>query len=611
MKADAALDALADRYGIIPEFRDLSGATQQTSPETKRALLRASGIAADTDAGLVEALAEARETSPPREVIVPSGAGYLPDGDWRLLLEDGTEAEGRGTIPALPSGLHVLQVDDETIHLIAAPDTCPSVEKATGRTRVWGVNAPLYGLRSGDNGGFGNFRDLGRAAEALAGHGAAFIGINPVHAIGWTDRETRSPYSPTHRGFLDYAHVAMDGLGPGPEGEFADRLAFLRDHRDRLETMFATFSGDDRFDSFRTNGGDELTAFARHEALTEQHGADWRSWPQDPGPAPADRVRFHMWLQWRADMQLRAAQERARRAGMAFGLYLDLAVGARRYGAESRCGGDAVARGVSLGAPPDHLGPDGQNWQLMAYAPRKLAERRYAPWRQVVRRAMRHAGILRIDHVLGLARSYWIPDDGSPGGYVRQPMDTFLALLAIEAERTGTVIIGEDLGLVPDGLRAALAARGLYGCSVLQYERDGEGRLRDPRASRRDALLAFGTHDTPTMRGFRQGRDIDWWRRLGWIDADGEARARARRATDIGALDGFGDVHAAMAASPAAMLSVQMDDLSGEVEAQNLPGTVDGHPNWQRRCRVPVEGMRDDPVLRETGTIMDSNGRGR
>ena len=618
----SALDALAEAWGILPRFHDLSGIERPTAPETKRALLRANGVDAETDAQAAEALAETHAFPPPRETVVPVGTVLAPEGDWWLTLEDGTETEGRGRIPALPSGLHVLDTQAGTVLVIAAPTTAPSVEQVAGRPRLWGVNAALYGMRAAGNGGFGNFADLARAAQALAAHGADFVGINPVHAIGWADRQTRSPYSPTHRGFLDTAHIALDGAGPGPDGETVDRVAFLHGHRDRLEAEYAAFAGDDGFERFRTEGGDPLHTFALYEALSETHGADWRRWPpplQDrdsPEVATAaqnlaDRIRFHQWLQWHAETQLAQAQGAARAAGMGLGLYLDLAVGARRGGAESWCEQGSTARGVSLGAPPDHFAPDGQDWGLSVYGPHRLAGLCYAPWRRIVRAAMRHAGVLRIDHVLGLARGYWIPDDGSPGGYVRQSFDTLLALVAIEAERAGTVVIGEDLGLVPDGFREALGARGLYGYSVLQYERDGEGRLRDPAHTRADVLLCFGTHDTPTLRGFREGRDIGWWRRLGWIDDGRETEARAQRARDVETLYGFGGVHAALAAAPAAMVSVQMDDLCDEAEAQNLPGTVGEHPNWQRRCSVPVEGLADDPALRETGEIMRRHGRGR
>ena len=636
----AALDALAEACGILPGFRDLGGTMRPTSPDTQRALLRANGVAVDSEAMVAEALAairaEARARVHPREmVVVRGGAVTVPvdvPSDWHLVLEDapGIMAEGRASgridLPPLPSGVHALTIGAETIRLIAAPPCCPSVEGMAGQPRVWGATAALYGLHSARNRGVGDFEDLARAAEALGAQGAAFLGINPVHGLGWADRETISPYSPSHRGFLNTAHIAVEG-GAAQAGEFVDYAAHGSDHRARLEAEYEAFGGDGGFTAFLGARGEPLATFALYEAISEAHGPDWRMWPdplrtRDPATLAeaadrhAPRIRFHAWLQWRADAQLADAQARAVGAGMGLGLYLDLAVGPRRSGAESWCEQGAAAAGVSLGAPPDHLSPDGQNWQLAAFAPAKLSAQDYRPLRRIIAEAMRHAGLLRIDHVLGLNRSHWIPDDGSPGGYIRQPFEALLAVIAIEAERAGTVVIGEDLGLVPEGFRETLGARGFYSYSVLQYEKDEAGAFRAPETLRPNSLVCFGTHDTPTLHGFCAGRDIEWWHRLGWIDAAEKAEAQKDRAQDcraLAALDPAADigtaVHTAMAASPVAMVSVQLDDLYDRVEAQNLPGTIDEHPNWRRRCRVPVEHLRNDPALRALGQTMRAKGR--
>jgi 4-alpha-glucanotransferase len=310
---------------------------------------------------------------------------------------------------------------------------------------------------------------------------------------------------------------------------------------------------------------------------------------------------------------------------MALGLYLDLAVGSRRGGAETWCETDTIAQGVSIGAPPDHLSPAGQKWNLAAFAPEKLFQNKYKAFRDTIAEAMRHAGVLRIDHVLGLNRSFWIPDDGSPGGYIRQPFEALLAIVAIEAERANTVVIGEDLGLVPKGFREALAARGLYSYSVLQYEKNHEGHYRDPATLREQSLACFGTHDTPTLKGFWKGRDIDWWRKLGWIDDGKSAELKAGREhekANLLALDGldyldnpgFGNVsehvHGLLAQSPAAMVAVQLDDILGQCEAQNLPGTIDEHPNWRRRCKLPLESFDGDARFSRLGRQMEQCGRG-
>jgi 4-alpha-glucanotransferase len=299
-------------------------------------------------------------------------------------------------------------------------------------------------------------------------------------------------------------------------------------------------------------------------------------------------------------------------------------VGARLGGAESWGDDSCAAQGVSLGAPPDHLSPAGQNWQLSAFAPRKLQASRYKAFRQVLRQNMRHCGLLRIDHALGLSRSFWIPEDGSPGGYVRQPFAALLAIVALEAKRAGTVIVGEDLGLVPKGFREDMAARGLYGYSVMQYEKDGRGALLPVANLRAQSLACFGTHDTPTLAGFWAGRDIGWWERLGWITAEEAARAVNTRGTEKRALAGLSAptplpqvattglrdaVHTRLAESPAAMVAVQLDDILLSEEAQNLPGTVDEHPNWRRRYQKTLAEIAGGRDLRQTAALMARAGR--
>jgi 4-alpha-glucanotransferase len=308
---------------------------------------------------------------------------------------------------------------------------------------------------------------------------------------------------------------------------------------------------------------------------------------------------------------------------MPLGLYLDLAVGARVGGAES-WGQEAVAEGVSLGAPPDHLSPAGQNWHLTAFAPRKLQQQRYAALRHILRASMRHCGLLRIDHALGLNRSYWIPDDGSSGGYIAQNMQAMMAIIAIEAARASTVIVGEDLGLVPAGFRDTMAARGFYGYSVLQYEKDSTGAFLPAETLRSQSLACFGTHDTPTLAGFWEGRDISWWEKLGWITPDAAGKAMTTRMsekralTDIrapaplpkSATPGVRDtLHTRLATSPAALVAVQLDDMLLVKEAQNLPGTIDAHPNWRRRTPLTVPEISASPDISKTAAIMARAGR--
>ena len=673
MTGTKALDVLADRHGILKSYHDMSGREQTISPDTQKALLRANGLQLDNDAMVREALSSlaAEDTARrfPSEMVVNAGVPValdLPENsDWQLRIE-GSEletAEGRGHecvyLPPLSGGVHELTVQSgahyDRVTLIAAPRAAPSIEDLTGQTRLWGLNAALYAMRSGRNFGLGDFEDLARAAEAVAAHGAGYLGVNPIHALGWCDAGTISPYSPTHRAFLNTSHIAPDcirGLETSRKAQalLADRqiefsgvrvtdiidyTAFRKPFAKLLEAMFDIFlteaggNARENFSAFRDNGGSTLCEFALFESLGEDHGPDWRDWPEEvrapdhsgaraAGRERAERMQFHAWLQWVAATQVSDAQTRAIQAGAPLGLYLDLAVGPRRGAAETWCEGDSIAQGVSVGAPPDHLSPAGQNWNLAAYSPRKLAQNRYGAFRKVLRETMRNAGVVRIDHVLGTNRSFWVPDDGSPGGYIRQPFQSMLAIIAIEADRTRTAVVGEDLGLVPEGFREAINARGLYSYSVLQYEKASNGQFRSPASLPSRSLACFGTHDTPTMNGFRLGRDIDWWQRLGWIDKEQSEAARRKRNEDVDALrllagtsaddaketDLSCSVHTALARSEVAMVSVQLDDLVGESEAQNLPGTIDEHPNWRRRSAVQVESFDDWPALAETGQMM-------
>lgn len=675
MTADDALNELATLFGILSEFVDLGGHQQFTAKETKLALLRANGLQLDDGAMIQSALKDikhARATrNYPIEVIVVAGERArfeLPENiEWSLRLEGSQEIafEGRAgadfRLPPLVSGIHTLFVGPdrarEQVRVIAAPRGAPSLESITGQSRIWGLNTALYGLHSKQSRGLGDFQDLAAAAGTVGGMGGAFLGINPVHSIGWAERDTISPYSPSHRGFLNTAHIAADQISglercstalaalrnagdAGTSGPVIDYQRHYRSHGKLLQELYKHFESEAEasakadFEMFCQQQGRALDRFAGFEALSVVHGADWRDWPLEIQQAdrsgasvPEVAKRFHKWLQWIAFTQLAQAQDTSRDSGMALGLYLDLAVGPRRGAAETWCETDTVADGVSIGAPPDFLSPAGQKWDLAGFAPRKLADTGYQALRDILAQTMRHCGVLRIDHVLGMNRSYWIPDDGSPGGYIKQPFESLLAVVAIEAERASTVVIGEDLGLVPDGFRETMRVRGLYSYSVLQYEKNQDGQINRPDKLRPASLACFGTHDTPTLKGYFEGRDIDWWQKLDWIDADGASDAKSQRQREIAGLCDWKSpsddeavdkhsfdhlntcVHSALAGSQIAMISVQLDDVLGEAEAQNLPGTIDEHPNWRRRCKIPVEALKTDDSLIRIAKLMKDGAR--
>lgn len=658
MSLDTPLDRLALFAGIVPEFIDLGGILQPTSRETKLALLAACGWDVSNDALIREALkqyeAQKAEQLLPDEMIIVSGHPFsrgLPKAaHWHLYLEGSDEitlqgrSKDRLSLSALPSGIHSLIVEfadhKQKIRLIAAPQVAPSVADLTGKAKHWGVNLALYGLHSERNKAIGDYADLGQICTHIAGEKASFVGINPVHAIGWHSGDVISPYSPSHRGFLNTNPIAVERIAPAsdhsrsmiakwrmmvPMPALIDYTAHAAHIRPILVSLYQDFcalaSAEDKeaLDNFRAEGGEALQNFARFEHLAGLHGTDWRQWPEalknplSMGEAAHNDLEFHIWLQWHAEKQLAGAQNKARSAGMPLGLYLDLAVGARRDGAEAWGEQGSLAHGVSIGAPPDHLSPAGQNWNLAAYAPNKLAAHDYRAFRTVLARNMRHCGVLRIDHVLGLNRSFWIPDNGARGGYIKHNFEALLAIVRIEAERNRTSIIGEDLGLVPDGFRQSLFESGIYSYSVLQYEKEPNGVFRSPADFQPKTLACFGTHDTPSLAGFAAGRDIEWWKQLGWTDAKGEKQAKKQRRADCKALRALSTVarrpldslvHQALAESPVEIVAVQLDDIEAKIEAQNLPGTIDEHPNWRRRSSSPVESFAHHKNLQKLGRQM-------
>lgn len=672
-----ALQALAEAKGILPEWHDLAGQLHAISPETQRALLAAMGVAAASEAEAAASLAAHQERQAarrlPEDLVVTAGRQIrLPLAgpvDWRLELDGGEAQEGRAEeeiVLTPPAGMHRLAVGNESCLVIAAPTQAPGVADVLGRPRAWGVTAALYGLCSARNLGVGDYADLAMAATQLAELRADFIGINPVHARG-VACDGVSPYTPSCRTAFEPRHIAVDAV-PGYAAS-ARTQQLLRDNAERLaaarqaalvdyaaaETLgtqalrmlFADFEctpggAAEAFAAWRRgDDGRAVEWFALFEAISRKHGADWRGWPEalQHVDSPAVRafatdhaaeVRYHAWLQWLAARQIAAAQAAARDAGMGLGLYLDLAVGVRPGGVDTWSAPACFAEGASLGAPPDAFNPLGQNWALAPFNPTGLRAAAYRPFVAMLRAAMTHAGIVRIDHILGVRRSFWVPQDGAPGGYVSYPQEPLLALIRLEAWRAGCVVVGEDLGSVPPGLRERLAEAGLLGCAVTQFEKE-DHRFRPPAAYRQTTLASFGTHDTPTLRGWWSGWDIDRRHEINGNDAaareaeQGE-RAAARRglaqllhdeglapegldpaASPPEADDAVADaVHRLLARAGSSLVAVQLDDALGSLEQQNLPGTTDEHPNWRRRYPIDVDALAGHPGLTFLSALFSS-----
>lgn len=659
------LRQIGDHFGILPSYHDFNGQERITSDETRKAFLAANGVDVSSDAAIAYEWHVLREETDhrwfPTEVIIeafrPQDMSFGLGAAWQIRRWDDTPIVTQGqagdfiTLPSLEPDVYDMKIDvagrTEHVRILATPRHLPLLSDLVPNQKVWGMTAALYGLQSGRSTAVGDFDDLGTLCRVAGEKGAAFVGINPVHNMGYANTQAISPYSPSHRGFYNTDHIALDSISGLEQSDIArgvisdivptfaliknadlvDYGSQKRCHRATLEELYTAFNeeGTDSarksFEAYRRDRGAELTRFARFEALSEMFGSDWRQWPEDAqndNTAPSDRQDFHSWLQWVSDYQLGRAQTMARDVGMPLGLYLDLSIGSRHDGAESWCEQASIATGVSIGAPPDHLAPDGQNWDLAAFSPSKLQAAGYAPLRMVLAQTMRHAGLIRIDHVLGLNRSFWIPDNGSAGAYIRQPFESMLAVIKIEAYRSQTVVVGEDLGLVPDGFRDTMHSHGFYGYSVLQYEKENNGRFRNPEHGPERVLSCFGTHDTPTIRGFETGRDIDWWQKLGWLDDPTAAHLHEVRSGDVEALkylsvddnpDIVRSVHKTLAAGASEMICLQLDDILEQPEAQNLPGTIDQHPNWRRKHSVHVDELAVDLGLVCTANLMQTHGR--
>jgi 4-alpha-glucanotransferase len=631
---------LAARAGIVQSYTDQTKRRRRTGRETAAALLAALGVPAETKADRAASLedlqAEDSRSVPPYAIGEPGLPlrGILsPGAAWTLTREDGETREGRGdTLPSLPLGLHQLRQGPWDCTLIVAPPRLPLPRRA------WGMMVPLHGLRPAETGALADYEDLAVAAEAMGRLGASFLGLNPIHAGFFTAPEAFSPYTPSHRRRLSAFHLP-DGQTPAPSGPLIDYGVEIPRRRAALEAAYRAFDaagGDPRFDAFRREEGVALRRFALHEALSDRLGPYWRDWPvtyrapDSPEVRRAeaemqDETRFHAWLQWRAETALGAANDRARAAGMELGLYLDLAVGTHPFGAETWEDRESFAFGASLGAPPDAFSAEGQAWGLAPFNPRALVQRGFRPLAETLRRQMSLSGAIRIDHILGFDRAFWVPEGGAPGAYIRMPRDAMLAVLRLEAARQGTVVVGEDLGNVPRGLRRALAASGILGCQVQLFERlaGPEARYRPPARYEEHGIASFSTHDLPTWAGWRKGREIEARLRLGHITREFAAAEHERRKAEVAAFDAMtrataprgtdlaspDAMHRTLAATRSTLALVQVECALGMEDQPNLPGTTTEYPNWKQRLPVGPADLGQARGVRAAAKAMACAGR--
>jgi len=684
-KLDVLLERMAGMVGISRDYADAFGRSVETSPDTRNAILEALGlgIASETEAegslarlarlktGLIPAVAPIASERPATIAL----RGTTEPLGWTIIEENGARHEGRLEkgqaaleLPALPMGYHHLRLGEFEATLIAAPENCWQPEALKGDKRLWGAAAQIYALRSDHDLGIGDYSDVAVLAERVGAWGGSFLGLSPVHALFSSDRSKISPYSPSSRLFLESLYIdptTVDGFAASEAKKILDRPeiresvtriqgAQLIDYaeawsikRPLLEALWTHFqaSGDQAaFEAFRRAGGQALEAHATFEALSEhlrEQGCTWiGAWPAAYRHVHSaeirrfrsehgERVAFHAWLQWLADLQLARAAERARAAGLTIGLYRDLAVGADGGGSEIWATPERYAPGLAIGAPPDPLGPQGQNWGLPPFNPLTLEEQGLAAFRDLVAANMRHAGAIRIDHAFQLQRLFLIPS-GAPawqGAYVDYPFDAMLAVLRVESHRAQCLVIAEDLGTAPKGFSDSIMASGVLSYRVLPFEREGAAFKR-PQDYPRSALAVLTTHDLPTFKGWWRGLDIDLRQTLGIFDPKTAAAERTAREADrrnfVKALADEGllptsdvprdpPLHEAvryLARTRCVLTALQIEDASDELNQPNMPGMDAGHPNWRRRLADTIEAMTaSGTLMAKLSVAMEEEGR--
>ena len=579
----------------------------------------------------------------------------------------------------LPLGYHTLSIviDDDVLgsmRLIIAPSSCFKPKVLTEGKKVWGLSIQLYCLRSDHNWGIGDFSDLSFLVEKLAKQGAQFVGLNPIHALYPSNADACSPYGPSSRRWLNFIYIdatSLDGYQQDSTQAIVNDVSFqqqlqnaraadLVDYQlvtklklNALEKVFEYqnsqyLSKNTRlnkvFKAFVADGGDSLQTLAVYDALQESLAAQQKpfsGWPVFPtefsdfhNPAVktftkkhAKRVKFFLWLQWQAALQLEMANQVAQKSNMLIGLYRDLAVGVSEGSAEIWGNKELYCTEASVGAPPDILGPLGQNWGLPPMDPEKLFEQQYQPIIEMFDANMRATGALRIDHVMALLRLWWVVkgDDAKKGGYVYYPVDDLLAILALESHRHQSLVIGEDLGTVPDEIRAKLADNGVYSYRVFFFEQAPDGGFFSPSHYPEQSMSTLTTHDMPTLAGYWHCDDLTLGKELGIYPAEDilstlYASRHHNKQSILDTLHGHHsindevgrDVHNVkmskalnfgmqlhMASGSSALLSLQLEDWLEMDKPVNIPGTFNEYPNWRRKLTRNLQDIFNDSSLNE------------
>lgn len=684
--SEYGLSRLAALAGIAPGYWDVAGTWHEVSAAGRLEILAAMRLPAATEAEMTESLRRLEQMRfgtvlPGLLTCRTGGDGGVPAvplwvpakqagrAAWTLALEDGGVLHGSADLDSLPTGA-TETVAGEPVRQVFLPlhaavpwgyhrltlEACGTAQATTVAAapwssflpewvaqdeRRWGLAAHVYQLRGARDRGAGTFADLAALGRVAGGLGAAFLALNPLHALFPQWPALISPYFPSSRRFLNPLYVDLDqvsGSGPKPRGtvnatkvDYPKVLARQSKALDKAWLAFKARGGDPAFDAFAQQGGEALARYATFQAIQEVYpDLDWPRWPvglrhpvtsdvQAFADANQDRIQAIMWQQWLADDHLEAATSACAQAGMDVGLYRDLAVGVSPAGADAWMDQDVLALGARVGAPPDAFTPHGQDWGAPPFDPHRLRQQGYGAFIDILRANMRHAGAIRIDHVMALARLYWVPSEGGPkqGTYVSYPLDDLTALVALESHRNRCMVIGEDLGTVQEGLRERLDVEAILSYRLFMFERWEDGLFKRPDAYPVRSIATATTHDLPTLPGFWRGSDLPVKHRLGFLGDDTEAlsRAEADRDRDKAMIhDALRDqallpadaedaaavvtaLYAYLARTPSLLLQVSLDDVLGALEQLNLPGTVDTYPNWQHRLPVAVEDLANHPGL--------------
>ncbi|WP_409192219.1 4-alpha-glucanotransferase [Bradyrhizobium sp. RDM4] len=629
------MDLLAQAWikGVQSEFVDALGKLRVTDPVALKTILDA--LPEKRVYRFVSGPVVVRALANPRTELVTTGTAPLR---WKVTANDNLIAQGETREPvlawpaALPLGYHRLTLTDaagvtEEVPMIVAP------ERAFGGDfdRGWLLAVQLYSVRSNRNWGIGDFTDLAGLVRLAKQLGADGVGLNPLHVLFDDQPSDCSPYSPNSRLFLNPLYIDVEAipefsadlipdaaataarLREGDRVPYADMAALKwLGLRAAFDSFLTKASGVRRnqFDAFRAARAPLLSRFACFEVLRHRFNAPWWEWPpewQQPdetkcaelrsGRAKRD-VEFVEFVQWTADAQLQAAKELAVELGMRVGLYLDVAVGVQSNGFDAWNEQMAISRHLAVGAPPDVLNTVGQDWGLAGFNAGGLEAQSFVPFADMLAASMRHAGAIRLDHVLGLKRLYLVPRGFKPdnGAYVEMPFEALLGAVARESAAHKCIVIGEDLGTVPEGFRETMQDFGIWSYLVMMFERDNAGRFRNSDYYRPNALVTLNTHDLSTYAGWRSFSDLKMKRSLG-LDPGENEQARWDALGMLDEILGQNGIHANdvysvlafLSRTPSRLLAVSLEDLLGVIDQPNIPGTIDEHPNWRQRLPVALD----------------------